>query len=141
MAWRPFRIHSNGTTENRKVHSGATMLSTNWYSASTKSRVGSLPNWTSFSTRPLRLASITGGVTAVLGFLAALWSILAWFTGESIPGWTSVIVVVLVLGGIQLLVVGILGEYLGRLFMESKGRPAFIIADVVSKRRGDECVE
>jgi len=96
---------------------------------------------TSFSTRPLRLASITGGLTAVFGFLAALWSIFAWFTGETIPGWTSVIVVVLVLGGIQLLVVGILGEYLGRLFMESKGRPAFIIADVVSPRRGDECVE
>jgi dolichol-phosphate mannosyltransferase len=92
---------------------------------------------TSFSTRPLRIASVAGGIAAIVGFLAALWSIYAWSSGATIPGWTSVIVVVLVLGGIQLLVIGILGEYLGRLFMEAKGRPAFIIADVVSQHCQD----
>jgi hypothetical protein len=54
-----------------------------------------------------------------------------------VHGWTSLIVVVLFVGALQLFVLGIIGEYLGRLFMESKGRPLYVIAEMVGRGGGD----
>jgi dolichol-phosphate mannosyltransferase len=89
---------------------------------------------TSFSTKPLRLASLFGLSFAFLGFVGACWSVAAWLIGAALPGWTSVMVVMLVLGGVQVAVVGILGEYLGRLYMEVKRRPLYVIQEICTSR-------
>lgn len=85
---------------------------------------------TSFSIRPLRIASMIGLGFGTLGLVGVVYAIVGWSVGQTVPGWTSVMVVVLMLGGIQLFVIGILGEYLGRLYIEAKRRPLFIIDQV-----------
>jgi dolichol-phosphate mannosyltransferase len=85
---------------------------------------------TGFSVRPLRMASYFGigfGL-ATLGLL--LYVLIHYFTGNSVDGWTSLAVIMLALGSIQLFVAGVMGEYMGRLYMEAKGRPLFIIQEV-----------
>jgi dolichol-phosphate mannosyltransferase len=83
---------------------------------------------TSFSVKPLHLATLFGLAVSLLSFLYGLFAIfMNLFTHMVISGWTSVIVSVLFIGGLQLLMLGILGEYLGKLFIESKKRPIYII--------------
>ena len=85
---------------------------------------------TSFSIKPLRLATILGSVIAVFSFIYGFYAIyIKVFTDEAMSGWTSLLVSVLFLAGIQLLTFGIMGEYIGKLFMESKRRPSFIIKE------------
>ena len=82
-----------------------------------------------FSDLPLRAATVLGFLVSCLAFLVVvyvLWSRLV--TGEAIPGWASVMTSVLFLGGIQLLALGIIGEYLGRIYDETKGRPPYVVA-------------
>jgi glycosyltransferase involved in cell wall biosynthesis len=90
---------------------------------------------TSFSIAPLRVASHVGMVTAGLAVLLLGYSIIRYFAGAAVTGWTSLIATVLLLGSIQLFVLGIMGEYLGRLLMESKRRPLFLIDAVAMRRR------
>ena len=85
---------------------------------------------TGFSIRPLRIASMLGILFALLGLAGVLFSVWGWFFGRTVPGWTSVMVVLLTIGGIQLTVLGIIGEYLGRLYIESKRRPLFVIDEI-----------
>ena len=61
------------------------------------------------------------------------WALAQWMLGSTVPGWTSVIVIVAFLSSVQLLCLGVLGEYIGRLFMESKHRPLAIIREVRSR--------
>lgn len=83
---------------------------------------------TSFSTFPLRLASYLGLFTAFISFLYILYAVyIRLFTNQAIAGWTSVLVAVLFIGGIQLIFLGVIGEYLGRVFEETKQRPLYII--------------
>jgi polyisoprenyl-phosphate glycosyltransferase len=89
---------------------------------------------TGFSTRPLRYASVIGLVFAAIGGVGIVISVAGWLSGGTIRGWTSVMVVLLGLGGVQLMVLGIIGEYLGRLYLESKRRPLFIIDEVYSNQ-------
>lgn len=85
---------------------------------------------TSFSIKPLRLSTITGMVISGLSFLYAMYAIYArFFNNDVVEGWTSVLVAVLFIGGIQLIVIGIIGEYLGKLFVQNKGRPQYIIKE------------
>lgn len=90
---------------------------------------------TGFSVRPLRIASYIGTLLAVFFLVVLGYALSSWFTGAVVPGWTSVMTVVLLLGSVQMLVLGIIGEYLGRLFMEVKRRPLFLIDTV---QRGAE---
>lgn len=84
---------------------------------------------TSFSTRPLRLASYLGALIGCLCLLGIIYLVFAHYSGQTVAGWTSLIIVILFVGALQLLVLGIIGEYLGRLFLESKGRPLYIISE------------
>ncbi len=85
---------------------------------------------TSFSTKPLYLSALLGGIIALLSFLYGIYAILASiFTDTVITGWTSLIVSVLFMGGVQLIMIGVLGEYLGKLFIENKRRPNYIIKE------------
>jgi dolichol-phosphate mannosyltransferase len=87
---------------------------------------------TSFSTAPIRAVVALGFATVALCAVALAWTLyLRLFTDETVQGWTSVIVVVLFLGGVQLLSLGIIGQYVGRIFDEVKGRPLYVVAEVV----------
>lgn len=85
---------------------------------------------TSFSTVPLRFASHLGIVFGMLGLLALGWVGWGWLSGGTVEGWASLAALVLVIGSVQLLVLGVFGEYLGRMYMESKNRPLFIVSEV-----------
>lgn len=87
---------------------------------------------TGFSVRPLRVASYFGIYFGIATLLLLAYVFIHYFTGQSVEGWTSLAVIVLALGSVQLLVAGVMGEYLGRLYVESKGRPLFIIQEIVS---------
>ena len=85
---------------------------------------------TSFSTFPLRIASYLGFLIATLSSILGVVLLVRYITFDSItPGYTSTIVVTLFLGGIQLFFLGVLGEYIGRIFNETKGRPLYIVRD------------
>lgn len=85
---------------------------------------------TSFSTLPLRFAAHLGLVAGGMGLLMLAWVFISYLTGNALTGWTSIAGLVLILGSLQLLMLGIFGEYLGRMYMESKHRPLFIINEV-----------
>ncbi|WP_334107469.1 glycosyltransferase family 2 protein [Methylobacillus sp.] len=86
---------------------------------------------TSFSVIPLRLASAVGGFLALLAFLYGIWVVLEkMFFHESIPGWPTVVASLMFFSGVQLLFIGILGEYIARIYDEVKGRPPYIVAEV-----------
>lgn len=88
---------------------------------------------TSFSTIPLKVATYLGIFTALGAFLFGLFIVVkTLFFGNPVPGYPSLLVVVLFLGGIQLMALGVIGEYLGRMFDETKGRPLYLIKDYKS---------
>ncbi|MCD4725093.1 MAG: glycosyltransferase family 2 protein [Bacteroidales bacterium] len=89
---------------------------------------------TSFSIRPLHISTILGLIIAVVSILYGIYAIfMKLFTSYTIQGWTSLLIVVAFIGGIQLLMIGILGEYLGKLFIEQKRRPPYIIKESTEK--------
>lgn len=93
----------------------------------------------SFSSLPLRLAAWLGLIASAIGFLLMLWALVAaLFMEKTPPGWASTAVIVLFFGGVQLLMLGVLGEYLGRIFDEVKGRPHFVIASRAGWAQGDQ---
>jgi polyisoprenyl-phosphate glycosyltransferase len=85
---------------------------------------------TSFSSAPLRLATYLGVVTALVAFVYALWIVAkAMFLVDPVAGWPTMMSVILFLGGVQLVALGMIGEYLGRLYEESKQRPLYLVDD------------
>lgn len=87
---------------------------------------------TGFSTRPLRVASYFAIVFGLFGLAALVYTVYSWASDQVVHGWTSVMGVILILGSVQLFFISILGEYLGRMFFETKRRPLFIIDTVLS---------
>lgn len=89
---------------------------------------------TSFSVTPLRFAALLGAIVSLLAFVTAIWVLfvrVAYF-GQTVPGWASILLPVLFLGGFQLLALGIIGEYIGKVYLEVKRRPRFIIEKTVA---------
>ena len=94
-----------------------------------------LEGLTSFSTDPLRIWTYVGGVVALVSFMYGAF--VAWkvvFYGVDVPGYASVFVAVTFLGGLQLIGVGVIGEYLGRTYLESKRRPVYLVRHVYEER-------
>ena len=85
---------------------------------------------TGFSSAPLKLASLAGLALSVGSLLLLLYIAYAWISGHSIAGWTSLMLVVVVLGAVQMFVLALMGEYIGRLYNEAKGRPLYIVQEV-----------
>lgn len=74
--------------------------------------------------------------TASIGLLTLGWVLFSYLTGNTVGGWASIAALVLILGSLQLLMLGIFGEYLGRMYMESKHRSLFIVQEVRSRQNG-----
>jgi polyisoprenyl-phosphate glycosyltransferase len=88
---------------------------------------------TSFSIMPLRLASYLGLVLGGVSLLMVGYTLGSWALGHVVEGWTSLLTVVLILGSTQLILFGLLGEYVGRLYLETKRRPLFVIDQVLTQ--------
>ena len=87
---------------------------------------------TSFSTVPLKIMSYVGVLITLLAFVRGAWiACRALFFGIDVPGYASLMVTMLFLGGIQLLGLGIIGEYIGRIYTETKQRPIYIVKDII----------
>lgn len=84
---------------------------------------------TSLSVKPIRIVSTVGVALSVLGFIGVLWALVTMLTGNAVAGWASTICIVCFLGGIQLLSLGVIGEYVGKIYLEVKGRPRWIVSD------------
>lgn len=90
---------------------------------------------TSFTTAPLRIATFSGFIIALCAFFYALYFITKTLIyGDPVQGFTTLIVIILFLGGIQLITIGILGEYIGRIFNETKNRPTYIASEYNGKK-------
>lgn len=88
---------------------------------------------TGFSIMPLRLAMWLGLLSSLMAIPIGMHALWGWANGDNIAGWTSSILVILVIGGMQLFMIGILGEYVGRMYIQVKGRPLFIIKNISRK--------
>ncbi len=84
---------------------------------------------TSLSVKPLRLITLFGFLVALLGFAGILWAVVGYFMGKTVSGWASIVCIVCLMGGIQLLCLGVIGEYIGKIYLETKGRPRYIISE------------
>ena len=88
---------------------------------------------TSFSVKPMRLILVLGVVVFFISLLMLLWALLSKIAGATTAGWTSMIGSIWLIGGIQLLSLGVIGEYIGKIYSETKQRPRFIIERVLNK--------
>ena len=84
---------------------------------------------TSLSIRPLTFIVVLGLLASLLGFVGVIWAIVEYLLQRAIHGWASTICIILFLGGIQLLSIGVIGEYVGKIYMETKRRPRYIISE------------
>ena len=91
---------------------------------------------TGFSTAPLRFASHVGLALTAASLLLIVYIAIGFFSGSAVQGWTSTMLVVVILGAVQMFVLGMIGEYLGRLYVESKRRPLYLVADVAGPLKG-----
>lgn len=84
---------------------------------------------TSLSIKPIRLITGLGIGVSILSFIGVIWAVIAQLTGHTITGWASTVCIVCFMGGVQLICLGVLGEYIGKIYMEVKARPRYIISE------------
>ena len=82
---------------------------------------------TSFSVIPLRIASVVGMFVCLFSLLASAWGLLNHLFGNNVPGWTSTVLPIYFLGGVQLVFLGLIGEYIGKIYLEVKKRPHYVV--------------
>ncbi len=82
---------------------------------------------TSLSVKPIRLITAFGFIVAVLSLIGIVWSVVSALVGSTVAGWASTVSIICFLGGVQLLSLGVIGEYIGKIYLEVKGRPRYII--------------
>src|SRR5256884_4267255 len=102
----------------------------------------SIEGLTSFSVAPLRFASLLGVLLATVAFLfglTILWE--TWTTGKSVPGYPSLVIGLMTIGGVQLIMIGVLGEYIGKILSELKARPIYFVAEHSEKRADAKAAE
>lgn len=89
----------------------------------------------SFSILPLRIATFIGGLLILVLPAIAAYALISWLATGAVPGWTSLMLLVVGVSAAQLLVLGVIGEYVGRIYMQSKERPLFLIAELLRANR------
>ena len=87
---------------------------------------------TSFTYFPLRLIAVYGCFLFVASLLLSFWAIVTKLFGNTVPGWTSIVIPTYLLGGLQLMFMGIVGEYIGKIYMEIKRRPLYIVKETIN---------
>lgn len=92
---------------------------------------------TSFSIKPIKLISSIGLIFVIVSGVMLLYSLISYFTGHSVSGWASLITSIWAIGGLQLLAIGIIGEYIGKVFLETKRRPRYIIEEFLDDNNED----
>ena len=90
---------------------------------------------TSLSVKPIRIITMLGALVCALGLIGAIWAIVTAILGHGVHGWASTIVIVCLMGGAQILSLGVIGEYVGKIYLESKHRPRWIVSE---RTWGDE---
>ncbi len=96
---------------------------------------------TSFSVKPLRLITSVGLGIFVVSLFMLLYTLISWITGQTVVGWTSTLASIWMIGGIQLLSLGIIGEYVGKIYNETKRRPRFIIERYLNEKGDDPVID
>jgi dolichol-phosphate mannosyltransferase len=96
---------------------------------------------TSFSAAPLRLSLYFSLWSVLMALLLGLYALWQWFTGAAVPGWTSIAIIVLAFGSMQMFCLGVMGEYLGRIYTQSKQRPLFVIRTIHLNEQSGQAVE
>ena len=84
---------------------------------------------TSFSVKPIRFITALGGITVFLSLVLIIYAFVSWITGHVVAGWSSSFISTTLIGGIQLISLGVIGEYVGKIYMETKSRPRYIIEE------------
>ncbi len=84
---------------------------------------------TSLSVKPIRMVFFAGLLIMLLSFIGIIWAVIAAFMGKSVAGWASLACIVCFMGGVQCLFLGVIGEYIGKIYLEVKGRPRYIISE------------
>ena len=84
---------------------------------------------TSLSVKPIRMITGFGVIVSILSFIAVIWAFIAHLAGNTVSGWASTVCIVCFMGGVQLICLGVIGEYIGKIYMETKRRPRYIISD------------
>jgi glycosyltransferase involved in cell wall biosynthesis len=82
---------------------------------------------TSLSIRPIRMITLLGLGVFVVSLAMLLYFLILYFTGNTVQGWSTIVISVWAIGGLQLLAIGVIGEYIGKVYLETKGRPRFLI--------------
>lgn len=93
---------------------------------------------TSFSIKPISLITTLGIIIIICSIAALIYSLISYFTGNSEPGWASIIISIWFLGGVQLAAIGIVGQYVGKIYVESKERPRYNIEKYVKQKNQDK---
>ena len=84
---------------------------------------------TSLSIKPIRIITGAGIAVSLIGFIGVIWAIVCAAMGSSVAGWTSIVCIVCFMSGVQLVCLGVIGEYIGKIYMETKARPRYIISE------------
>ena len=84
---------------------------------------------TSLSNKPIRIITGAGIAVSLIGFIGVIWAIVCAAMGSSVAGWASIVCIVCFMGGVQLICLGVIGEYIGKIYMETKARPRYIISE------------
>ena len=90
---------------------------------------------TSLSIKPIRLITSLGVIVSLLSFIGVIWAIISQFIGNTVVGWASTTCLVCFMGGVQLICLGVIGEYIGKIYMEVKARPRYIISERTYEER------
>ncbi|MDZ4957019.1 glycosyltransferase, partial [Clostridium perfringens] len=95
---------------------------------------------TSFSIKPIRIITSVGFSIFILSLIALVYSLVVKFMGKTQVGWTSLTISIWMIGGIQLLSLGVIGEYIGKIYNETKNRPRYIIKNILIKNKEEKKV-
>lgn len=89
---------------------------------------------TSLSTKPIHLITLFGFFVMLLSVVGIVWSVISYFVSSTVAGWASLVAIICFFGGAQILCIGVIGEYIGKMYMETKGRPRYIISERTDKQ-------
>ena len=92
---------------------------------------------TSMSTRPLRMITLLGFLVSMFSLIMIIICLADWLTGKNVPGYTTTLVVSLLTGGLTIFSLGVVGEYVGKIYLETKARPRYIIEAMIWKEKED----